>query len=321
MKAVIYTEYGNHENLQYTDAPKPAPKDDEVLIKVHAASVNSWDWDLLRGRPYIVRMGGWRKPKYKILGADVAGTVEATGKNITQFKPGDAVFADLSGYKWGGFAEYVCAPEKPLAHKPALMNFEQAAALPQAGVLALQGLHRYGNIQPGQQVLLNGAGGGVGTLALQMAKMQGATVTAVDRADKLDMLLQLGADDVMDYAKEDFTQSGRQYDLILDVITTKPVGAYKRVLKPGGAYVVVGGSMKRIFQVFVSGPFIRLFSGKKMGLLVHRPNRDDLNTLAGLFETGKLAPVIDRVYPLHETAEAVRRLGAGDVKGKGVVKM
>lgn len=319
MKAVVYTHYGSPDVLHLEEVDQPVPTDDEVLVEVHAASVNSWDWDLVRGRPYLTRLEGLRTPKYKILGADIAGRVVAAGANVTRFQPGDEVFGDISGCGWGGFAEYVCADAAALVTKPADMTFAQAAALPQAGVLALQGLYKYGPPQRGQKVLLNGAGGGVGTLALQIVKASGAEVTCVDSAAKLDMLRALGADHVIDYAQEDFTRTGQRYDLILDVAAQRSVFAYTRVLRPEGVFVVVGGATGTIAQVALLGSWVARRQGSKLGLLIHRPNPDDLEALKKRFAAGTLRPVIDKVYPLHEVPAAIRYLGAGHALGKVVI--
>lgn len=322
MKAIFYDQYGPPEVLQLREVPTPVPKEEEVLLKVHAAALNSWDWDLLRGRPRIYRlMFGLRKPKIKILGADIAGTVVAVGAKVTQFKPGDEVLGDISAGSWGGFAEYVCARENAVVPKPAGMSFEQAAALPQAGVMALQGLRYRGGVKSGQKVLINGAGGGVGTFAVQLAKMEGAEVTAVDSAEKLDKLRALGADHVIDYTKEDFTARHNCYDLVLDVVAHRSVFDYKRALRPGGTFVMIGGLPGRILQVVTVGPFISSANGRKTGLLAHHANQKDLGFLAGLIEAGKLKPVIDKVYPLREVPEAIRRLGEGRAFGKVVIRV
>jgi len=248
------------------------------MIKVHAASVNDWDWGLLRGTPFLNRLvvSGLLKPKYKILGCDIAGRVEAVGGNVKQFHPGDEVFGDISGCNWGGFAEYVCARENALALKPASMTFEEAAAVPQAAVLALQGLRDKRQIQPGQKVLINGAGGGAGTFAVQIAKVFGAEVTGVDvdSTSKLDMMRSIGADHAIDYTQEDFTKNGQCYDLILDFAAHHSIFDYKRALSPKGIYVMVGGSTARIFQAMLIGPLISMTGSKKMGFLAHKPNKD-----------------------------------------------
>jgi NADPH:quinone reductase-like Zn-dependent oxidoreductase len=321
MKAIVYSRYGPPDVLELKEIARPTPKENEVLVKVLAASVNSWDWDLLRGTPFANRlMFGIVKPKIGILGCDIAGQVEAVGRNVKQFQPGDEVFGDISGCGWGGFAEYVCARENVLALKLASMTFEEAAAVPQAAVLALQGLRDKGKIQPGQKVLINGAGGGAGTFGVQIAKSFGAEVTGVDSASKLDMLRSIGADHVIDYTQEDFTKNGQVYDLILDVVTHRSIFDYKRALSPMGIYVMLGGgSWARVFQTMFLGPLISMTGSKKMGLLMHKPNKKDLNYMNGLFEAGKVKPVIDRLYPLSEVAEALRYFGEGHVKGKVVI--
>jgi NADPH:quinone reductase-like Zn-dependent oxidoreductase len=318
MKAIVYTQYGPPDVLQLKEVEKPSPKGNEVLIRLHAASVNSWDWDLLRGTPFVNRIGGLLKPKHEILGADIAGRVEAVGRNVKQFQPGDEVFGDLCDSGWGGFAEYVCARENAMALKSASMTFEEAAAVPQAAVMALQGLRDYGQTQPGQKVLINGAGGGVGTFAVQIAKLFGAEVTGVDSTRKLDLMRSIGADHVIDYTQEDFTKNGQHYDLILDVVAYRSMFDYARALRPKGVFVIVGGSMARAFQALFLGPWISLTGSKRIRLLMHKPNKD-LAFLKELLEAGKVVPVIDRRYPLSEVPEALRYLGEGLVLGKVVI--
>ena len=320
MKAVVYTKYGSPDVLQLKEVEKPAPNDDEVLIKVHAASINSWDWDMLTGRPLEYRLlSGLLKPtKTKILGCDIAGRIEAVGRNIKQFHPGDDVFGDLCEDFWVGFAEYVCARESELTLKPAGMTFEEAAATPQAGLLALQGLCDKREIRPGQRILINGAGGGVGTFAIQMAKSLGAEVTGVDSTGKLDMMSSLGADYVIDYTQEDFTKNGKFYDLILDVKTDRSIFDYRRALSSNGIYVTVGGKSARILQLAIFGSLISMTGNKKLALIMHKPNKD-LNILNELFESGKVKPVVDRCFPLSETAEAFRYYREGHFKGKVVI--
>jgi len=322
MKAIVYHTYGSPDVLELKEVEKPTPKDNEVLVKVHAASVNSWDWDLLRGKPFLARLvgGGVFKPKYQILGADIAGRIEAVGRNVRQFQPGEEVFGDLSGGSWGGFAEYVCAHENAVLLKPARMTFEEAAAVPQAALLALQGLRDKGQIKPGQKVLINGAGGGVGTFAVQIAKACGAEVTGVDSTRKLDLLRSLGADQVIDYTQADFTNNGQRYDLILAVVASRSIFAYKRALRPKGMCVIIGGSLATIFQALLLGPWISLTGRKKVGLLIYKQNKD-LVFMKELLEAGKVVPVIDRRYPLREVAEALRYFGAGHVKGKVVITL
>lgn len=321
MKAMVYDRYGTTDVLTLKEVEIPTPQDNEVLIKVHAVSVNSWDWDLLRGKPFLARMGGMLKPKYKILGADIAGRVEAIGRNVKHLQQEDEVFGDISWCGWGGFAEYVCIHEDALSLKPASMTFEQAAAIPQAAVLALQGLRKKGQLQEGQTVLINGAGGGVGTFALQIAKLHGAEVTCVDSAVKLDMLKALGADHVIDYTQEDFSQTGLFYDLILDVVGTRSIFDYKRSLNPKGKYVMVGGSLSLIFQLMLLGPLISKTERKNMAILVHKPNKNDQDILKNLFVSGKLVPVIDRRYSLSQVGEAIRYIGEGHAKGKVVISV
>ena len=318
MKAIVYTEYGLPDVLQLKEVERPTPKDNEVLIKVHAVSVNASDWEYLRGRPLYARLGGLRKPRKRILGSDIAGQVEAVGTNVKQFQLGDEVFGDILDLM-GGFAEYVCAPENKLALKPASMTFEEAAAIPQAAVIALQGIRDKGQVQLGQRVLINGAGGGAGTFAVQLAKLYGAEVTGVDNTGKLDFMRSLGADHVIDYTREDFTENGKQYDLILDVVAHRSVFAYKRALRSNGSYFLAGGSVATIFQVLLLGAWIRGTTGKKIRILAVRPNLKDLVYITELYEAGKVVPVIDRRYTLSEVAEAIRYLGEGRAKGKVVV--
>ncbi|WP_246132111.1 NAD(P)-dependent alcohol dehydrogenase [Paenibacillus hemerocallicola] len=321
MMAMVYETYGSPEVLRIKEVDVPVLKDHEVLIEVHAASVNSWDWDLLRGKPYITRLGGLRKPRYRILGADIAGRVIAVGDAAKRFRPGEEVFGDLSGCGWGGFAEYVSASEEALTPKPAGMSFEQAAAIPQAAVLALQGMRDKGKLRKGHRVLINGAGGGVGTFAVQYAKWLGAEVTGVDSAGKLDMLLSIGADHVLDYTKDDFAASGIRYDLILDVVGSRSVFAVKHALSSGGTYVMVGGSLLRILQALLAAPLYAWLERKKLTVLVHKPNHDDQMVWKTLVEAGQVVPVIDRQYPLSDAAQALRYFGEGRAKGKIVVCM
>jgi NADPH:quinone reductase-like Zn-dependent oxidoreductase len=330
MKAIVFHKYGSLDSLELIEADKPSPKDDEVLVKVHATSINSWDYDLLRGIPFANRlMFGLLKPKTKIIGCDIAGRIEKVGKEVKQLQTGDEIFGDISGCGMGAFAEYVCVPENILALKPEGMTFEEAAAVPHTGVLALQGLRDKGHIQKGQKVLINGAGGGSGTFAVQIAKSFGAEVTGLDSRMKLDMLHSIGADHVIDYTEEDFTKKGEVYDLILDVVTYRSIFDYKRVLSPKGNYVMLGGgSYARVFQGMLLGPLISMSerlsggqAGKKMGILMHKPNKKDLNLITELFEAGKVVPVIDKSYRLSEVAEAFRYYGEGLAQGKIVITM
>lgn len=322
MKALVYTEYGSPDVLQIKEVEKPTPKDNEVLLKVHAASVNAYDWHMLTADIFLVRLAaGLSRPKKQILGADVAGRVEAVGRNVKQFKPGDAVYGDLSGCGGGGFAEYVCAPEAILALKPANLTFEQAAAVPMAGVTALQGLRDKGGLQPGQKVLINGASGGVGTFAVQLAKSLGAEVTAVCSTRNLELVRALGADHAIDYKQEDFTKSGQQYDLILAANGYHSLLDYRRALTPKGRYVMIGGTGAQLFQGMLLGPFVSMAGGKKMGGLSAVPRAEDLRFMRELLEAGKVTPVIDRSYPLSAGAEALRYLGEGHAKGKIIITM
>ena len=318
MKAIVYTEYGSPDVLQLKEVARPVPTDDEVLIKIHAVSVNGSDWEGLTGKPLYARIGGLRKPSEGILGSDIAGRVEMAGRNIRRFQPGDEVFGDILG-RMGGFAEYVCARGRTLALKPASMTFEEVAAIPQAAVIALQGIRDKGQVQPGQKVLINGAGGGAGSFAVQLAKLYGAEVTGVDNTGKLDFMRSLGADHVIDYTREDFTKNGKQYDMILDVIAHRSVFAYKRALRPNGSCFMVGGSVATAFQILLLGPWVRRTAGKKIRLLVVQPNRKDLVFITELYEAGKVVPVIDRRYPLSEVPEALRYLGEGHARGKVII--
>ena len=313
MKAIVYTKYGPPDVLQLKDVEKPTPKDNEVLVQVHAASLNAEDVDFLRGKMQMSR-----KPRYKIPGSDIAGRIEAVGKNVKQFQPGDEIFVDLSVCGFGAFAEYACVPEKEISLKSASVTFEEAATLPQAAILALQGLRDKSQIQPGQKVLINGAGGGVGTFAVQIAKLFGAEVTGVDSPEKLDMVRSIGADHVIDYTQEDFTKSERHYDLILDVVVSHSISDYKRVLNPKGILRMVGGSMAKVFKAALLGPLIS--RSKKMSIVVWKPNKkEDMGFLTELLESGKVVPVIDRRYPLSETAEAFRYFEGGLHQGKIVI--
>jgi NADPH:quinone reductase-like Zn-dependent oxidoreductase len=332
MRAIICTKYGPPDVLELEEVEKPAPKADEALVKIYAASLNAADLEILRGE-WSARFAGLLTPGHKILGSDIAGRIEAVGRSVKQFRPGDEIWGDLSlplGY--GAFAEYVCVPENALRLKPARMTFEEAAAVPSAAVVALQNLRGVGSsspsfllsdkgeIQPGQKVLINGAGGGVGTFAVQIAKSLGAEVTGVDSPSKLDMLRSIGADHVIDYTQEDFTKSGQRYNLILDVVASRSIFDYRRALSPKGIFVCVGGSLAAILQSFLLGPLISMTGSKKMGIVMWKPNnKGDLAILEELFEAGKVVPVIDRRYPLSEVPEALRYLEEGHAKGKVVI--
>lgn len=322
MKAIVFTRYGSPDVLELREVETPTPTDDEVLVRVHAASLNDWDYGALLGADFVNRiLFGLSKPRRdkQILGSDVAGRVEAVGRNVTRFQRGDDVFGDLSG-TWGGFAEYVCARENALERKPPGMTFEQAAAIPQAFLLALQALRDKARIRPGQTLLINGGGGGVGTFAIQLARAHGLEVTGIDSAGKLELMRSLGADHVIDYRREDFTASGQRYDRILDVKTSRSVLDCARALKPDGVYVTVGGSMPRLFQALLLLPWIRLTTGKSVRVLALKPNKG-LTDINELFETGKVVPVIDGPYGLDEVPAAFRHFGEGRHKGKVVITL
>jgi NADPH:quinone reductase-like Zn-dependent oxidoreductase len=316
MKAIVFTRYGSPDGLELREVPRPTPEDDELLISVHASSINSWDWEFLNGTPFLNRlMFGLLKPKpgKQILGADIAGTVEAVGRRVTRFQPGDEVFGDLWD-NWGGFAEYACAREAALEAKPANSTFEEAAAVPQAGVLALQGLRMAGRMQPGQKVLINGAGGGVGTFAIQLAKRSGTEVTGVDAPHKLNVVRSVGADHVIDYTQRDFTSTAERYDLIIDCQSSRSMADYKRALRPGGTYAMVGGSrvLPLLFESFRAS---LTGESRKFRLVAEGPNKG-LAELKELLEAGELVPIIDRTYRLSEVPEALRYFGEGRHKGK-----
>ena len=315
MKAVVYTRYGSPDVLRFTDVEKPAPKDNEVLVKVRAVSLNRSDWEGLRGKPLYARSMGPLRPRHHILGSDIAGRVEAAGRTTTRFQPGDDVFADILS-SMGGFAEYVCVPESALAPMPAGMTYEEAAALPQAGAIALQGIWDKGQVQAGRKVLINGAGGGSGMYAVQLAKLHGAEVTGVDNPEKVEFIRALGADHVIDYTRADFTRNGRRYDLILDLAAHRSVLAYQGSLAPGGRYLYVGGSAATLMQVLLIGPLLGRTEGKKLRLLAVRLGVERLAPLVGLCQAGTIATVIDRRYRLPEVPEALRYLGEGHAKGK-----
>jgi NADPH:quinone reductase-like Zn-dependent oxidoreductase len=320
MKAIVCTEYGSPDVLQLKEVNRPIPKDDEALVKIYAASLNAADFETLRG-VFVVRITAPRKPMYKILGSDFAGKIEVVGEKVKQFNIGDEIWGDLSfplGYST--FAEYVCVPEHALRLKPSIMTFEEAAAVPTAGVVALQNLVVKRLVKPGQKVLINGAGGGVGTFAVQIAKFYGAEVTGVDSAGKLDMLRSIGADHIIDYTKEDFTQSEGHYDLILDVVASRSIFEYKRALSPGGFFIYVGGSTKAIFQALLVGPLISRTGSHQLGIGKWAPNdKEDLDTLQELIEAGHVTPVIDRQFTLNELGDAMRYLEDGHAQGKVVI--
>ena len=323
MKAIVYCDYGL-TNLKLENVERPVPNDDQILVRVRAASVNPYDWHFIEGTPYIMRMMGvgLRKPKDTRVGVDFAGTVEAVGKNVTQFKPGDDVF----GGKGGAFAEYVCRrAEGAVALKPANITFEQAASVNIAGITALQGLRDKGKVQPGQKVLINGASGGVGTFAVQIAKSYGAEVTGVCSTRNLDLVRSLGADHVIDYTKEDFAKSEQRYDVILDNVPNHSLSECRRILTPNGKYVMIGGGgpndsrwvgpFGRVIHTLVLSPFI----SQKMGMMMADANQKDLTVLADMMQTGKLKPVIDRTYKLDQVPDAIRYLEEGHARGKVII--
>jgi NADPH:quinone reductase-like Zn-dependent oxidoreductase len=316
MKAIVYTKFGSPDVLRLNEVEKPVPGVNEILIKVHAASANAYDWRHLRADPFLIRLmgAGLLKPKHNILGADIAGQVEAVGSNVTQFKPGDEVFGEGS---YGGFAEYASVNENRFVMKPAGLTFEEAAAVPMAALTALQGLRDKGQIKSMQKVLINGASGGVGTFAVQIAKSFGAEVTGVCSTSKMEYLRSIGADHVIDYTQEDVTKNNRQYDLIFDIAAYRPISDYKRILGPEGIYVLAGGSMIRILQLML----ISRTGNKNMGLMVAKINQKDLQFITELINAGKVKVIIDRRYPLSETAEALRYLEEGHARGKVVVSV
>lgn len=320
MRAVVHERYGS-DVLDLREVPTPELAADRVLLRVHASSINSWDWEQMRGVPKVARLGtGLRAPRVRILGGDVAGVVEAVGPNASDFKVGDEVFGDLAGGAgFGGFAEYVVAPTRALAIKPRSLTFEVAAAVPQAGLLAWQGLRRNGPINPGQRVLINGAGGGAGTFAIQLAKHYGAEVTAVDRAHKLEAMRSCGADHIVDFTATDYTRTSQRYDLILDVSAHRSVRYPRRLLTREGRYVVVGGATAVILQTVAYGGLTAVSGQRRVGLLVYRFSADDLIALARLVEAGQVTPVIDRVYPLDQLPAAMRYFGDGQTRGKIVI--
>jgi NADPH:quinone reductase-like Zn-dependent oxidoreductase len=320
MKAIVQHSYGPPDILKLEEVEKPVPSDDEVLVQVHSACINWANNALVRGKPFMLRLNyGFFKPKFTIPGGDMAGIVEAVGSNVTQFQPGDEVYGDLVDWGFGAFAEYVCAPENALAPKPANLSFEEAAAVPQAALVALQGLRDKGHIQPGQKVLINGASSGNGTFAVQIAKSFGAEVTGVCSTRNLDLVRSIGADHVIDYTQEDFTQSGEQYDLILATAGYRTLSDYKRALSPKGIYVMAGGTMTQVFQALLFGWYYSEKGGRTLTNLSHKPSTDDLLFMKELIEAGKVKPVIDRRYPLAEIADAFRYYEKGRSRGKVVI--
>jgi NADPH:quinone reductase-like Zn-dependent oxidoreductase len=318
MKAAVYSRYGGPDVLKIQDAENPVPGIGEILVRISTSSVNAWDWDMVRGQPFLIRMWGLFRPKYKIPGADVAGIVETAGRNVKRFKPGDRVFGDLSGNGWGAFAEYVCAPESALTRMPDGLTFKAAAAAPQAAVIALQAIRDYNGVRPGQKVLINGAGGGVGTFAIQLAKLSGAEVTAVDSGIKQDVMRSAGADHLIDYARQDFTRTGERYDLILDLAAHHPLSECRRALTSNGRYLIVGGATVRIFQTLLLGSLLSVSDKRRAGILAHKPNKN-LAEIGELLAAGKIVSLIDREFSLDQTGEAFRYFASGKVRGKVVI--
>ena len=320
MKAFVYERYGSSDVLQVREVAKPVPTDEQILIKIHAVSINGSDKESLIGKPGYVRMGGLFKPGNPILGSDIAGVVEAVGKNNTEFQVGDEVFGEIPGYH-GGFAEYICTSGKTMMPKPKSMTFEEAAAIPQGGVIAFNGIIKKGQVQSGQKVLINGAGASGGTVSVQLAKLQGAEVTGVDNAGKMEFLRSLGSDHVMDYTREDFTKSGKRFDIILDLIAHRSAFAYPRALKPNGTYFFTGGSLATLFQILILGPLIKRMTGKNVRMLVVPQNREDLNAITEYILAGKVRPAIDKTFPFDDIPEAMRYVSEGLAKGKVVITM
>jgi NADPH:quinone reductase-like Zn-dependent oxidoreductase len=311
MKAIVYTEYGTPDMLSLQEVPTPTPGEGEVLVRVRATSINDWDWLLLNGKPFINRIGGLRRPKHHVLGSDVAGVVESVGTGVTRLSPGDEVFGDMSSSGFGAFAEYVAAPEASFARKPAMLTWEQAGVLPQAAGLAVTGMLARRPVEAGQRVLVNGAGGGVGSIAIQIAKTAGAEVTGVDLPAKLDAVRAWGADHVIDYTREDFGANGQTYDRILDVACHRSMASYRRSLNPGGVCALIGGSIPRILQVMAVGPVVSAFDSRKVRVPMWKANKpSDVAFLTDLIESGSVVPAIDSTYPLEGIPDAFRHYGA-----------
>jgi NADPH:quinone reductase-like Zn-dependent oxidoreductase len=318
MKAIVRETYGPPDVLHVEEVPLPTLRDGDVLVKVHAASANAADWHLLRGTPLPFRLvAGLRRPKFRIIGTDVAGHVEAVGRNVTQFRPGDEVFGELSRCGFGAYAEFASAPEKALALKPGNLSFEEAATLPTAGCTALQGLRR-GRVQRARRVLINGASGGVGTFAVQIAKTFGTEITAVCSTTNVDMVRSIGADHVIDYTKDDFATLGQRYDLILAANGYRSIWDYRRALTANGCYTMTGGSTRQLTEALAIGPLLSI-GRQQFGNMLVKPNQGDLLALKELCETGKVRPVIDRRFPLSEVPAAVRYLENGHARGKVVI--
>ena len=325
MKAIVCTRYGPPEKLRLEDVPKPAPGNGQVLVRVHAAAVNFSTVALVTGRPFAVRLMAKAKsrprPRYRIPGAEVAGTVEAVGPGVRQFKPGDEVFGDLSLHGRSGFAEYAVGPECVFAAKPANASFEQAAAIAESGLVALQALRDKGRVQPGHEVLVSGASGGIGTFAVQVAKSFGAEVTAVCGPGNLDMVRSLGADHVVDHTRQDFTRGEKRYDLVLAIRGYHPIRSYKRILKATGTYVCAGGGLRQFFEVMSLGPRLSEVGGRQLLGLSLRPSQADMITMKDLVEAGKVTPIIDGHYTLADTAKALRHYSTAHARGNVVISV
>mgnify|MGYP002335652641 FL=1 len=320
MRAIVYHKYGGTEQLKMAEVPIPVPKPDQVRIKVEAASVNSWDWDQLIGKPFVIRLiGGLFRPTKSILGFDIAGVIDEVGAEVDGLQVGDEVFGDISEYGWGAFGEYLCVSPKPLARKATNLSFSEVAAIPHAGVLALQGLRQGRGLKAGDHLLINGAGGGVGTLGLQLAKDMGAKVTVVDRADKLAMLKQLGADEVLDYQTTDYTHTG-PYDFILDNVARRSMADYRRALSANGVFVMIGGDMRLVLGLAIRGIRKAKPGSKKLQILAHKPSAKDLEHLQELVTSDTLKPIIDQEYSLIDVPKALDRIGSGEVRGKLIIK-
>lgn len=320
LKAIVSKKYGTPDVLESVEVEKPIPNDYQVLVKIQAASLNYGNLALLTGKPFLVRFAfGLVKPKFSIPGGDIAGRVEAVGKHVKEFQPGDEVFGDLSNYGWGGFAEYVAVPEQALAKKPVNLTILEASAVPMAAVTALQALRDKGNINSGQKILINGASGGVGTFAIQIAKAYHTEVTAVCSTRNIDIARSLGADNIIDYTKEDITNLAEHFDLILAVNGYAPISTYNRLLKPNGSYVMIGGSPAQMYQALLIGPLLSLRRKKKMKNLLQKANQKDLYFIKELIESNKVKPVIDRTYTLNELPQAFKYFKQGHAQGKVVI--
>jgi NADPH:quinone reductase-like Zn-dependent oxidoreductase len=322
MRTIEFSRYGSPDELRFKEVGTPTPGDQEVLVRIYATSINSWDWELLHAQPFANRVmfGLFRPKKLKTLGFDIAGRVEAVGNAVRKFRVGDEVYGDLSASGWGGFAEYVAAPENALAIKPANLSFVEAAAVPQAGLLALQGLLDLGRIQSGQKVLINGASGGSGTFAVQIAKTFDVDLTGVCSTAKTEFVRSLGVDHVIDYTREDFTRNGQQYDLIIDAHAKHSIFDYRRALSPHGRYVVHGGATSTIMSVMFLGSIFSLLGNRKLRLLLHKANKG-IEKLGSLLESGAVVPIVDKCFPFAETIDALKYYGDGNARGKVVISM